>query len=242
MNRRPFLRHIINIVVTGYIGIAAVSIPAYAEQCDNGATQKIAKTPVKPQYAWLPKTPVGMDVDATGVIVNGAVALGTFAAAAVALWAAFSDRRTRKKNERVVARLTAAGVVDKLKTIHGATNTARDLRQRLYVEDRYPTASPLGRFLKGIDLCTFEEIASMSGLPDNCAMKIAYAQGKIRLAASLCEQVPPSNNLKIGDELLSKADDALAAAQAWLESAVAICEHATKDLVAAVAAVSGNTQ
>ncbi|WP_258897528.1 hypothetical protein [Burkholderia glumae] len=242
MNRQPALRQLVNIVVVGAIGIATASIPAHAEQCDNATTRKIATAPAKPQYAWLPKTPIGMDVDATGVVVNGAVALGTFAAAAVALWAAFTDRRTRKKNERVVARLTAAGVVDKLKTIHAKTNMARHLRQHIYIEDRYPTASPMGRLLKSIDLCTFEEIASMSGLPDNCAMKVAYAQGKIRLAAALCEQVPPSNNLAIGDELLNKADDALASAQAWLESAVAICEHATKDLVAAVAAVSGNTE
>ncbi|MDR0243222.1 MAG: hypothetical protein LBJ65_16620 [Burkholderia sp.] len=207
MDRQSALRHLIRLAMTVCIGIATAAIPAYAGQCDNVTAQKISTNPVQPEYKWLPKTPVGMDIDSSGVIVNGAVALGTFAAAAVAVWAALSDRFRRKKDDLVVARLTAAGKIHTLIWnrdaiaaaaiyVEQAISIAKSAAEPGYPKSKIPAFDIQNRRcascaklahsqLEPLEVLTYEEIRNLVGMPNNCAMHIATAQALLREAIRL---------------------------------------------------------
>ncbi|PVX84312.1 hypothetical protein [Paraburkholderia unamae] len=173
------LRQIFKFVVFAGIATAAFTAVAHAEQCNCLSTKAPKVAPIKPALL-LPETPAGMDVDATGVVVNAFVAVGTFVAAAVALWAALSDRRKRNREALVVGRLTAAGIVAKLEEALAITSS---------VGERFRTAeaAPIS-VLEFQSMClsvdsithiTFEEIKCLAPLSGDCASVVAAAQDRL---------------------------------------------------------------
>ncbi|WP_156443776.1 hypothetical protein [Burkholderia savannae] len=142
------------------------------------------------------------DANGTGVFVNGVVAVGTFAAAAVALWVALSERRNRTHGEVVAARLTAGGASPKIQTAIRKTGRASvavdgaliilepDSRNEVGdLSDSVRAARQALRSLESIPFCSFDEIRSMSPLPDNCALQIEAAQGRLNAAISFLKEV-----------------------------------------------------
>lgn len=170
---------------------------AYADQCS-----KTSKTPAsakqEPPEWRLPVVPRGMDVDATGVIVNAVVAVATLAAAIAAATAVRTtsfDRQQREHDKHVSARLTAAGVEPRLDAAHlkveesilFATNAYQIMENwkvaslELIADVRRETTKT-SDILRNVQFCTFDEIRTMVPLEGNCAMQIEAAQGRVRAA------------------------------------------------------------
>ncbi|NIE82674.1 MULTISPECIES: hypothetical protein [unclassified Burkholderia] len=196
MNRYSALTQLRIFMLANCIGITMWSPIVGAEQCPKPATPSASAATLKP--AWpLPRTPEGMDVDATGVVVNAIVAMGTVAAAAIALYIASSTRRQQTKDTATSAQLTAAGVEPRLATAHMnaesamiyvakasqffSTSTANSLKEIFEARKEIDIAD---KALSNFEFCTFDEIRSLTPLPNNCAMQIEAAQGRIKAAQS----------------------------------------------------------
>ncbi|MDN7895855.1 hypothetical protein PPH94_008460 [Burkholderia cepacia] len=220
------MKQLFGIVVTGCIGIAAVNVTARAEQCDNLTAQKSSITPVKATYS-LPETPVGMDVDATGVVVNGAVAVGTFTAAFVALWAALSEQRKRKRDDMIVGRLTAAGVATRLDIAAQVTcNISAAFQTAIATAMLTPEmALSMREGIETIPPFSFEEIKCLSPLRGDCAVLIAAAQDKLHVATGTLHQLTISENSR-GDMMIHQdlAGKALRESSILFTRAKAICD------------------
>ncbi|KVP77510.1 hypothetical protein WJ92_02725 [Burkholderia ubonensis] len=126
-----------------------------------------------------------MDVDATGVVVNGAVAVGTFTAAFVAVWAALSERRKRKRDDLIVGRLVAAGVTARLDI---AADVIANIGQALGIAIETDTltsqtAGDMRDSIASIPPFTFEELKCLAPLRGNCGALIAAAQDRLHIAA-----------------------------------------------------------
>ncbi|WP_155636808.1 hypothetical protein [Burkholderia gladioli] len=134
-------------------------------------------------------------------------AIGTCGAVVVALWSSTIDRRSRARERAVVAeerkiaaQLTAAGAAPRLSTARSKTQSAtigidsilseisREGITTKIIQEIDFKINEIQPILDGISFCTFEEIRSMSALPNNCAMQIEAAQGRITgIKANLAE-------------------------------------------------------
>ncbi|AOI57416.1 hypothetical protein [Burkholderia diffusa] len=132
---------------------------------------------------------------AVGVPVNALVAIGTFGAAGIALWISKDQRRQQKNDDAIRAKLSAAGAVPKLESALWKTGTAyvavkfaankleEGSEQTMEsLGERTEAAKRAAESLEGIPYLNFDEIRSMVALPDNCAMQIEAAQGRMRAA------------------------------------------------------------
>ncbi|MDS0850113.1 hypothetical protein [Burkholderia cenocepacia] len=139
---------------------------------------------------------------AFGVPVNGLVAIGTFGAAGAALWISKDQRRQQKNDDAIRASLFAAGAVPKLESalwktgsacvaLEFAVNDLQDVSEQTAesLEKHMQAAKRAAESLKGIPYLSFDEIRSMVELPDNCAMQIEAAQGRMRAAMTDLREV-----------------------------------------------------
>lgn len=143
--------------------------------------------------------------NSAGVFVNVFVAAGTIAAAWIALHIALSGRRQQIYDSHAAAQLTAAGATPKVLNSRSKTGSAiiqvRSAQELLEStsEPSQANFSDLHDYvgialttLTGVTDCTFDEIRSMSPLPEQCAMNIEAAQGRIRVANSNLKEIQQS--------------------------------------------------
>ncbi|WP_321789441.1 hypothetical protein [Paraburkholderia sp. J94] len=230
------VRQFIKCALIGGIGATLLSVAAHAEQCDERSAKMVSIAPPQPALH-LPETPAGMDVDATGVVVNGAVAIGTFAAAAAAVWAALSERRKRKREDLVVGRLTAAGIASRLdiaadvmSSISAAFNDAMEIGV-LTLEN----ANNMRAGVESIPRCTFDEIKSMVPLRGDCAALIAAAQDRLHVAAGTLH-VLSDPGISPGQKVIcqGRCRDALRQSSLLFTRAKSICDTETSAVHAAL--------
>ncbi|MDF0501603.1 hypothetical protein POK33_12830 [Burkholderia cenocepacia] len=191
-------------------------------------------------FAW-PRTPDWMDVDATGVVVNGTVAFGTFTAAFVAIWAALSERRTRMRNDRVIAQLTAAGISTRLDIAADVvSNISEALETAIETETlTSETAINMREGIESIPLCTFEEIKCLAPLREHCAALIAAAQDRLHVAAGALN-VLSTSGISPGQRMINEGQgtQALKQSATLFKRAKSICDSES----AAIQAVLGSAE
>jgi len=220
------MRQFVKLSAVGCIGTAAfLSAAAHSEQCDNHSTNVTASA--VPAPAWAIDTPAWMDVDATGVVVNGAVAAGTAAAAIAAVWAVLSDRRRKRREDLVVARLIAGGVSTRLdiaaEVIHEISKAFDFLTKGDLLSSE--SAMNMRESIESIERVTFDEIKSMVPLRGDCAALIAAAQDRLHVAQGnlhfLSVSVSPNAQRLIN---IDRCGRALRESSALFERAKAICD------------------
>ncbi|AIO33868.1 hypothetical protein DM39_1542 [Burkholderia cenocepacia] len=177
-----------------------------------------------------PLMPAWTNFGATAFWVNGAVAAGTLAAAATAVWAALSERRNRRQDRLVVGRLTAAGVAQRLETAAGVTSNLSEaldvMRANGAVSAHY--ALNLLKSIQAIPRCEFDELRCMSAMPGDCAILIAAAQDRLHSAAAALRLLSASgiSNTGIVRET-ARATDAIGQAAILYRRAKSICDAET---------------
>ncbi|KWA22044.1 hypothetical protein [Burkholderia territorii] len=133
--------------------------------------------------ATWPHTPAWMDVDATGVVVNGVVATGTCAAVIAALYIASSDNRRKNREAMIEARITAATVTFRVGTAIAAIRTVKDAAEKALKDDILPKAIPsIAAPLESISRFSSDELLSLMPLPNYCAENIAAGYDRIFIA------------------------------------------------------------
>ncbi|HEF5874806.1 TPA: hypothetical protein SAY52_005485 [Burkholderia cenocepacia] len=218
------------LIVIGYVAITCVAIAIF-------------RANVEPKDFWT----------AIGVPVNALVALGTFGAAGIALWAALSDRRQRRNDELVIARLTAAGKVHILTrsrellaaatfNVDQAVSIAQRTTEAGYPKSKIPAFDTRNRQcallantahsqLESLDMLTYEEIRDLVGMPHNCAMHIATAQAQQREAIRLLKFAGQSGlATQFRDKCLNESRVHLANAKTSLDEAIWICGRETQKI------------
>ncbi|WP_155636809.1 hypothetical protein [Burkholderia gladioli] len=175
-------------------------------------------------FSW-PHAPDWIDLDATGIVVNGLVALGTFIAAWVALWATQSERRRREQADSIAGSLAAANAVDTLRNLLYRVEHALRISDIVYSE-RFITAQRIRVALRDSKFLDDDTVRGMTPLDQDCAIQIASAQGRIRLAMQYMDMFPPSANAEDGDHLLARITDALLVAKTLLANSIKICDTA----------------
>ncbi|MDY7807584.1 hypothetical protein U0E23_34725 [Burkholderia stagnalis] len=187
-----------------------------------------------------------------------ATAIGTCAAVIAALFIADMGRRKQLKDERVKAALTAAGIQQRLANTRdsiefvatgitnilaqieldrGANNTVRKIIDGLRNEEDsiHKAIVEVIRIIDTTSLLSFDEIHTMAGLPDNCAMQIAAAQARVHNVRETLEAIEkfPSS---IRRRQLENSRKPLAEASILMSNAVDICAKETKHIAQILAA------
>lgn len=200
MKRAWNIAHVAFVMLLIAIGFAAVTCILIAVLRVNGQLKDF----------WTP----------AGVLVNVGVAIGTFAAAGGALWISRDERRAQKNDELLRAKLSAAGAAPKLQSAIWKTGTAFvvvDSAVTNLESDGERTAEALGEHvqsakrafdsLQGIPSLDFDEIRSMVALPDQCAMQIEAAQGRLRAAMADLHEVQNRHSRLVEEFAPIDADD-----------------------------------
>ncbi|MCW3543199.1 hypothetical protein [Burkholderia cenocepacia] len=176
---KTHLAFVVLLIAIGYLAAICVAIAIFHANVD-------------PKDFWT----------AMGVPVNALVALGTFGAAGGALWISKDQRRQQKSDDAIRARLFAAGAVPKLESALWKTGSACvavefactnlqnvSAQTADSLEGHAQAAKRAAESLEGVPYLSFDEIRSMVELPDNCAMQIEAAQGRMRAAMADLREV-----------------------------------------------------
>ncbi|MCA8492579.1 hypothetical protein [Burkholderia arboris] len=182
-------------------------------------------------FEW-PRTPEWMDVNATGVVVNGVVAVGTCAAVVVALAIAVRQNQQKLRDEMNRAKLTAVGATFRLGAARGYILEA--IEQVEINSKSNPTLSndslmKIVKILRESDVIDWSEIHNLAPLPGNAGAFLACAKDRIHLVIATIEAV--INYAGGEDPSEQDPDDLIAAledAERWLAKAMDICETETK--------------
>ncbi|MBR8344199.1 hypothetical protein [Burkholderia ambifaria] len=143
---------------------------------------------VESLFEW-PHTPEWMDVNATGVVVNGVVALGTCAAVVVALTLAIRQNQQKVRDDMERAKLVAAGVSERLKIVRTRADVALGFVEKKGASAKRATFKTYGESLHRIAPISFDEIQALAPLPNHCAPKIAAGLERFTIARSHIEAV-----------------------------------------------------
>ncbi|MBN3744639.1 hypothetical protein G3N96_04210 [Burkholderia sp. Se-20373] len=193
-----------------------------------------------------PHTPQWMDLDATGVVVNGVVAVGTFTAAAVALWAALVEQIKSRNEKLTAARLVAINMSKRLATlsatvnlVHATINAAKDLPE--VYDPRTPEGSRLekdkhfdGRIektkgalvrLQSVRSIPISEIQGLVGIADQCAIRVIDINDALQDAHTHIASVLRQNHPKQQIRVLGEVSDSLAKAAHELDRVIAAFRH-----------------
>ncbi|MCA7953880.1 hypothetical protein LGM43_26785 [Burkholderia seminalis] len=176
-------------------------------------------------FEW-PRTPEWMDVNATSVVVNGVVALGTCAAVLVALVLAVRQSQQKARDDMGRAKLIAAGVSERLKIIRTRASVALT-----FVETRGATAKRAsfkhyGNSLHRIVPVSLDEIQALAPMNDHCAPKLAAGLERFTLARSYMEA------LGSGDEETPIDQSTLDFQARMLREAVSLLDDARRTIKA----------
>ncbi|WP_343726667.1 hypothetical protein [Burkholderia seminalis] len=181
--------------------------------------------------ATWPHTPKWMDVDATGVVVNGVVAVGTCAAVIVALFIATRQNQQKMRDDLNRAKLTAVGVTFRLGVARAyIVRAIDDIKSEAKSNSKLSNESlfEIVRLLKGSDVFDWSEIHNLSSLPGNPAAFLACAKDRIHLLIGAIESVIDHPGTE--SPTVDNADTAVLAledAERWIAKATEICEAQT---------------
>ncbi|HIE5943647.1 TPA: hypothetical protein ACXN34_001592 [Burkholderia cepacia] len=181
--------------------------------------------------AW-PHTPTWMDVDATGVVVNGMVAGGTCAAVIAALYIASNDKRRKNREAMIEARVTAAMITFRVGTAIAAVRTVKNAADKaLKVGIQHHAISLLLAPLDTIPRFSASELLSLMPLPSYCAENIAAAYDRILIAiAFLRKEIEnPESDSESRHECLQMVRTAVTEAHEMLIRAGKILEESTAE-------------
>ncbi|MCW3581577.1 hypothetical protein [Burkholderia cenocepacia] len=166
-------------------------------------------------FEW-PRTPEWMDVNATGVVVNGVVAVGTCAAVIVALSLAIRQDQQKRNDDLNRAKLAAAGVSERLKIIRTRANVALQFIEGSKAQITNESIKSYVESLDRIRPISLDEIHALAPLPNHCAPKLAAGLERFVLARSFLEAIGEGpddsrddNTLKHQAALLRDARDLL---------------------------------
>ncbi|AJK46195.1 hypothetical protein [Burkholderia plantarii] len=196
---------------------------------------------------------VARTTESTKDIWDVATAIGTCGAVVVALYTARAGQRKQQEDERIKGALTAASVQYRLtatqRSIKVAVTKIDSMMETLILIRSQPgsdemkieasdhadqlirwTLEDVIHVIDDTRELTFDEMRSMTALPDHCAVQIASAQARIRSAHDMLDSARGLRPATIEQMLKQRAHKRLTDAAALFDNAVSICRRETKQI------------